>query len=1021
MVLGGFIGLKWSRLVFMCFSIIIFFPVDSWAILVDQRISVKVTGTRLMSSSHWVDRFTPGFGNDDGVDHQFYEITTDIKGLFIPVNLGVSGRSDAGYPIGPWCKTGSSSTSGKLYLTSDPGKGCINLKVGDTIFIWPPSESQLAVTQVQEYMGRTQLKTHRADSDFRIVPKGTKVSVLGRSFSTIENSESGFLYFPLENLNDFHVGSLLSIQSLQTIVTSVKQSGGYAVIKTNKSGSVHRFVDQNQKIKVGNQYFFTQLSSDDGSVYLPASSLSKIEPGDAIHFVANSFHHRGFSSFPYKRSDILFSDRNGLAAKTLDGQVYPDSAALDHAKRYNANHLVWRYPVPTGHMVKDFRAMHQEANCSITPYLSEEESDDQLCLDIHGRPAGYNGLDGHHFADVFHTTYREQSAAEVAQAAINGCTSLQHDDAGMNAQYLSQGGCHSPKNDQLFLKYLKDRYSSNELGHLGVYDTQSFKYSEYLRTLESRGHENLYLHEAFKEFTYMGVVDYYSYLRDVAEKQMVKNTSIGCNLNGVFKPHMQFLYNVCDYFMTERHEYTGTAPYLAMEATFHRNMDRRVVSTLASVSPYWNRVTMKMEYALGRHMIVPYDVYIGRSERLVLPPEMFSEFTGFVRSKAHLFDGYRLHDVYGYQQDRHAITKVTYKRGLNETYINFSGSSDFKKIKKGDRFKIGGVWLKQVTNTNYAILKAAGNVTDIVKTGQLLQALQLGNKKRAFAFKRKFDNGLPTISRSIFRTQGAHAGMVELRIFSNSPVFQEIGAESRLLIKGGEVLELVEKQTSDDSLESVVFFKSSEPRPDLAGKSVLGLHNPKGRNFDLRQFTGPKVKDVVYEEGDHQGVTTLRLTEGPSNIPKGSYIKIGGKWYVTKVATGVGNWYIAGNLLNVIRKGEPVEEWNFGGTKRRFLSADNGTPKKQVNVLDANVVVAVRENSQGDRLFHVARANEQEKWVNIHFDAKSIFGRKVTSLRLHRPGSGVMILSVSDLSKNGWQSVKPHFNGRGYLILEPVF
>ncbi len=245
--------------------------------------------------------------------------------------------------------------------------------------------------------------------------------------------------------------------------------------------------------------------------------------------------------------------------------------------------------------------------------------------------------------------YRAGFVEYAARALAAGATALQMDDARMNMAAVAWGGCFCPHCMEKFRRYLRDRTTLQERTACGIENLDDFDYGRYLRDRRAPAGDAFAKYDGgplkswFRDFQEASVREFF---RDVrAEIDARANRHVVFSTNN-YRGSWDSPYDLFEIGMAE----------LPLAEARPENLHRLLADARAKgktqiftvVPKVWDgseaastRRAIAACYALGGHVIVPWDVYTGsNTPRYYGRPEDYADLYAFVRQYSDCFDGY---------------------------------------------------------------------------------------------------------------------------------------------------------------------------------------------------------------------------------------------------------------------------------------------------------------------------------------------------------------------------------------------
>ncbi len=245
--------------------------------------------------------------------------------------------------------------------------------------------------------------------------------------------------------------------------------------------------------------------------------------------------------------------------------------------------------------------------------------------------------------------YREGFIGYAVRSIEAGATALQMDDPRMNMAAVSWGACFCRHCMEGFRVFLKQRVSKATAAEWGIGDLDTFDYRQYL--IERKApvgdafakYDGGQLKKWFTEFQTESVGRFFSYVRAEIDRRVGRHIVFSSNN---YRGSWEFPYDLFELGMSELPQREATP--LTLYERYREAAARRkhqmftLVPQAADGSevPITRRVIAAC-YALGGHLIVPWDVYTGHQKpRYYGKPEDYADLYHFVRDFAQWFDGY---------------------------------------------------------------------------------------------------------------------------------------------------------------------------------------------------------------------------------------------------------------------------------------------------------------------------------------------------------------------------------------------
>jgi hypothetical protein len=294
---------------------------------------------------------------------------------------------------------------------------------------------------------------------------------------------------------------------------------------------------------------------------------------------------------------------------------------------------------------------------------------DAVCRDLDGNPLHVPWLWDHeykgHPAYWFCTNnpdYQAYLRDQVERACMAPIDGLHIDDySGTSACSAYNGGCFCPHCMEGFRRYLRDRFSEEELREIGIERVEEFNYRRFLKergiTAEQfrRGSRGCPLGDLFQDFQNRRmkevVGETFKYAERLRGRKLVRSMNSSAS-----SPRALIVAPLIDYFCGEVPHHASNAE-VPLEPVFVFRMvealDRRQTATAAGYDWAWIKANGKpglvrtwiaQAYAFGSTFMVPHRQWCYTQELGTHwwhgRPEDFAHIYRFVREHARLLDGY---------------------------------------------------------------------------------------------------------------------------------------------------------------------------------------------------------------------------------------------------------------------------------------------------------------------------------------------------------------------------------------------
>jgi len=245
--------------------------------------------------------------------------------------------------------------------------------------------------------------------------------------------------------------------------------------------------------------------------------------------------------------------------------------------------------------------------------------------------------------------YREGFIEYAVRAVEAGATALQMDDPRMNMAAVAWGACFCPHCMESFRHFLKQRVSKETATEWGIGNLDTFDYRQYL--IERKApvgdafakYDGGELKKLFTEFQTQSVGQFFSYVRAEIDRRVGRHIVFSSNN---YRGSWEFPYNLFELGMAELPQREATPMTLYERYREAATRGKHQIFTLVPQTADGSEVpitrrTIAACYALGGHLIVPWDVYTGpQKPRYYGKPEDYADLYKFVRDFAQWFDEY---------------------------------------------------------------------------------------------------------------------------------------------------------------------------------------------------------------------------------------------------------------------------------------------------------------------------------------------------------------------------------------------
>ena len=254
----------------------------------------------------------------------------------------------------------------------------------------------------------------------------------------------------------------------------------------------------------------------------PEELVSKVDPLEEWWLEPQTFTYQGEPEYmAEEKYTVVWWGRGLTSPERIRNEISKD---ID---RYHA--LGIRYIVPIS--ILD---IEDSADLSVIREVSAEMMAATV-LKLDGSPLvlieGFGGdPEATQYAyDINHPEWRDYVLEQALAAVDAGADAISIDDADGNVQWVRSGlGSFNPASEAGFRQYLKDKYSLDELGELGISDIDSFDYSDFLtgkgwtvatlRLDSYPGHADFPLYHDFWDFQARAMAEAINFIMETARQ-----------------------------------------------------------------------------------------------------------------------------------------------------------------------------------------------------------------------------------------------------------------------------------------------------------------------------------------------------------------------------------------------------------------------------------------------------------------------------------------------------------------------
>lgn len=686
----------------------------------------------------------------------------------------------------------------------------------------------------------------------------------------------------------------------------------------------------------------------------------------------------------YNKSDILFSKRFDSTS----------DAYLSYANSLGADRLVWHYThggvsardvlnqTSSSNVVNAFTSKDPLRQCAVPLYVKLSEPDDVHCRDLQGAPVqapyevsfGTNQVRG----DVMKDKYLALQSEIVGAMITAGCRSLQQDAPSHNLETLKYGGCYSTEGDIKFRTYLNKHFSVAELKEFGIQNPETFLYSDFLRG----GAVSQQLAALYRQFNAEKTVDYLNLLKSTATAALGAPVKLSGNVYALDRDYE--LYNALNFVMTEISPTYQSAQGILALASFSKRSGKELTTTLPSNSLALNKSIFASTYALGMHMILPYDVYIPdtivpgpplqriTNARYTAAVSQFRDLTDFIKRNAALLNGYSGLETTGSLNRSNIVRIDTLSDRLR---VIHSGRTEFLNVSNGAKVLVNDQMFTCLSDSVVGFI-----YLPLSEEARLRQAVSLNPTLQ------KIEN--PDGTGQLFQLTLSPFGAAVTRVSLLSPTKALISLEkwTDQEIKQGDIIVINSKRFPVQHSQG---FRGVEIATDQGSKPKLGetldqiIHQDgsPGVSFTIPTELAPRVRHIDYNL-TRPGHTTIRLDRTDLSLPLGTEIVFAGTGYVARNETSrsdVGNYYLQGDQRNKVFLNQAVLHIQKPDAAPMSFAKDiSYAPLLTLAPTSRDVLVSVKRNAAKKTVVHIVNWSNSALSTRMLFNSQSLFGKQVT-------------------------------------------
>ncbi|MDI9583986.1 MAG: chitobiase/beta-hexosaminidase C-terminal domain-containing protein [Acidobacteriota bacterium] len=348
-----------------------------------------------------------------------------------------------------------------------------------------------------------------------------------------------------------------------------------------------------------------------------------------------------------KPSDVCFSTRWPRGLNPNDPHD-----GLAAAKQFHATRLDWLYTQGKAEFIQRAKERGYTVSAAVNSTLPDKLGSRDYTIGraryLDGKPviASWMRAWGMYWGCCNSPEYRKLYL-DFATADVDlGADYLQTDGELGNIHLPDWGGCFCEHCVAGFREFLNNSTTGELRAEMGITDLAAFDYAGYLR---DRGTESNVqwrnwkgdprLAALFVKFQEESMVRFYTETFAAIDAHAGRHVPQSGNHAGPYRPH----HRLFDYFMAETYPYREGLPRLLYHERIlpSREVGKPYVFTFVTDDVSRTRRFIALSYALGAHVIVPWDVYTGSdTPRVFATPDQYADLYGFVRANADLLDGY---------------------------------------------------------------------------------------------------------------------------------------------------------------------------------------------------------------------------------------------------------------------------------------------------------------------------------------------------------------------------------------------
>lgn len=257
--------------------------------------------------------------------------------------------------------------------------------------------------------------------------------------------------------------------------------------------------------------------------------------------------------------------------------------------------------------------------------------------------------DDRYSGDVNDPGYRA-AAYQILKGYVDaGNVRVQWDDPRFNTEYvLDRGGSFTAASVVKYRDWLQTNTTPGQRNTAGLpTNLAGFDYREFVAA--RNGNVTAAATELWMTFHYESSIEFLNWIDDAIDEYagfdvLFTGNNLGHwdifpTINTDRQEYIN-LYRWFDYGIAELYAPDQNPKFIFDSVRRAEELGKRQAFTLVSTDVLLNRQVMAYSYAVGGHMVMPWDVYVPNSPRFFGDPNDYNDITAFVRENAELFDDY---------------------------------------------------------------------------------------------------------------------------------------------------------------------------------------------------------------------------------------------------------------------------------------------------------------------------------------------------------------------------------------------